>query len=928
MTEIAARLDQLGSAKNLQEKVDLLNTLTQAAQDNDVQRATEFNWQAIQLSWQFGKVPYPAGYAQALHHLGRLNQQLANYDLALASSLEALTLWEALGELEKQAAVHHTIANIYWRLSDYANSQNHLLKTLALHETLNNRDGKAQVLHDLGAVYVQQKEYEIAYPYLEEGLALAQELENHQLQADLLNQSALVYAARSDHESALRCRMASVQLNEQIHAPQAKAEALIHLGKIYHAQADYAAAQTYFEQALAIFRTLDSPWGIAQTLVEIGQNNRAQEQLAQAVAHFSEALEVAQACNAQQVLFACHQGLAALYEQQGDFATALSHYKQFHQIKESAVKEDLQSRLDHLEIARHVDSARKEAQIAHLRNIELEREIVERKRAESALEASSAKTQALYHLVRALASYDALPTMLQAVASTVTQRLPAAQVVLHTFDPETLQVTHFVEGRSNVSHPYHPPFERLANTLIGWAVTKEQPVLSTQNHPDPREDRMAQKQRAAAEIGTVIVIPMHYGGIMFGTLTAMNRTTDVDFTYEDLGLLRAMSSQIAIAISNVQRTEETMRLKEFNERIVQNVGEALLIEDTKGMLTFVNPAAETLLGYTEAELLGRYSNHVMFEAEADPLYIRVSHAPQGRQARYETTLRHKDGHAIPVIISAETLSEKGQVVGVLAAITDITEMKQAEATLRQRSTELELQNAELDAFAHTVAHDLRSPLTTIVGFSDLLTTHFDELPADRQRYGLASISESGHKMSEIINELLVMASVRSMETVDYQPLNMAELVAQVQKRLSYQIEQSHAEFSIPTEWPTAMGYAQWIEEVWANYISNAIKYGGTPPYIEIGFDECLSSPPPGHLPLPNSHIRFWVRDNGAGLSKDKQARLFLPFERLNQAHIDGHGLGLSIVRRIIQKLNGEVGVESQPGKGTMFFFTLPRQSNS
>lgn len=927
MTNIAQWLEQLQAATDLQEKVDLLNQLTQAVQEEDLQRALEFNQQAIQLSWQSGKASYQAGYAQALHLMGRLNIQLGDYESALASTLEALTLLEAQDDPENQAAALYTLARIYFHLDDDASSMKYLLKAQARYETLSAGAGAVEVWHLLGKLYLRRTEYPQALQALETGAALAQEAAHPQLQAEMLSLCAVAHTALEQPEAALRCGRESLRLYEQLDAPASQAAALVSLGKVYQAQGAFAPAQDCLEQALALFRAQGDEAASADVLTHLGEMAQAQGQFDAAIAHFSQALDIAQGLDAPRMMYTGHRGLAAVYEEKGDFAAALTHYQQFHGLQESESAYDVECRLNHLEIASHVDAARKEAQIAHLRNVELEREIADRKRAEAALAASSAKTQALYHLVRALASYDTLPTMLQAVATTVAQKAPAAQVVLHTFDPESFQVTHFVEGHSNVPHPYHPPFERLRNTLIGWAIHKEQPVLSSKMYADPRENPIAQKERAAAEVGAVIVIPMYYSNMMFGTLTAMNRRDDADFTYEDLGLLRAMASQIAIAISNVQRTEETIRLKEFNERIVQNVGEALLIEDLKGMFTFANPAAEMLLGYTAQELVGGYSNQIMFETEVDPLYIRLTRAPHGRQLRYETRLRHKDGHAIPVIVSAETLLEKGQAVGVLAAITDITEMKQAEATLRQRSTELELQNAELDAFAHTVAHDLRSPLTTIVGFSDLLTSRFDELPIDRRRYGLAAISESGHKMSEIINELLVMASVRSMETVEFQRLDMAELITQVQKRLGYQIEQSGAVIAAPPHWPPALGYAQWVEEVWANYISNAIKYGGAPPRIQLGFDDpTLAANPAIDPPLPASHVRFWVHDNGEGLSAEKQARLFMPFERLNQAHIDGHGLGLSIVRRIIQKLNGEVGVTSQIGQGSRFFFTLPRQN--
>jgi signal transduction histidine kinase len=123
-----------------------------------------------------------------------------------------------------------------------------------------------------------------------------------------------------------------------------------------------------------------------------------------------------------------------------------------------------------------------------------------------------------------------------------------------------------------------------------------------------------------------------------------------------------------------------------------------------------------------------------------------------------------------------------------------------------------------------------------------------------------------------------------------------------------------AEIIKPSEWPVVLGHAPWVEEVWANYISNAMKYGGHPPRVELGA-----------TPLPNGSVRFWVHDNGNGLSPEARAQLFIAYTRLDKLRATGHGLGLSIVKRIVEKLGGTVGLESEdePGKGSTFSFTLP-----
>jgi len=243
---------------------------------------------------------------------------------------------------------------------------------------------------------------------------------------------------------------------------------------------------------------------------------------------------------------------------------------------------------------------------------------------------------------------------------------------------------------------------------------------------------------------------------------------------------------------------------------------------------------------------------------------------------------------------------------------EIAERKQAEAALRQRTLELEARNAELDAFAHTVAHDLKNPLTSLIGFSDLTEEHFTEMPEKTVRDNLQFIGQSGRKIGNIIDELLLLSSVREVEEIETQTLDMTRLVAEAQERLSYMIEEHQAEITLPDRWPVAQGHGPWIEEVWANYLSNAIKYGGRPPHIELGA-----------TPQQDGFVRFWVRDNGAGLSPEQQARLFAPFERLGQVRVQGHGLGLSIVLRIVKKHGGQVGVESEVGRGSIFFFTLP-----
>ncbi|MBN1488152.1 MAG: PAS domain S-box protein, partial [Anaerolineae bacterium] len=546
-------------------------------------------------------------------------------------------------------------------------------------------------------------------------------------------------------------------------------------------------------------------------------------------------------------------------------------------------------------------------------NAKLQEESAERK-------AVLQRTNALYQIVRSLIISEDLDDMLQVVTHNIAKILNADQIVLATLNLDTREVTHIVQNGLGTEQYEDLTYDELMEGLTGWVVDKVQPVLSPNGMPDPRESTAAQQRRRAANWGAVMVVPLYFQGKILGTLTAINRPDRRDFDRNDLLLLNAVAGQISVALSNVQLSAETARMKRFNESIVQGVAEAIFITDAHNMIKFANPAAVAMLGYEAKELVGTPTASIVAEKYLDKFWAEFELRQEGISSRYEMVLCGKDNTHVPVLVSACPLFQEDMFTGTLAAFTDITELKQAEATLRQYTADLQAQNAELDAFAHTVAHDLKGPLSILVGFTQLLESKAGNYLPDKHRDQLGIMAQTGQKMRNIIDELLLLASVREMEDIDLVVLDMNAIVDAVCNRLAYMIEEHQAEVVVTEEWPYTIGYGPWIEEVWVNYLSNALKYGGRPddgvvPYVELGFDNNLNG--------DETHIRFWVRDNGVGLYPDQQVQLFTPFERLHNVKVKGHGLGLSIVRRIVEKLGGEVGIESKVGAGSTFYFTLP-----
>lgn len=238
--------------------------------------------------------------------------------------------------------------------------------------------------------------------------------------------------------------------------------------------------------------------------------------------------------------------------------------------------------------------------------------------------------------------------------------------------------------------------------------------------------------------------------------------------------------------------------------------------------------------------------------------------------------------------------------------------------LSRLNADLQARNEELDAFAQTVAHDLKSPLGGMVTRAELLLQDEAGLSDEERRENLEMIARTGRKMNNIIDGLLLLAQLRETE-MPVEPLDMAAVVAEAQQRLGHMIEAEAAQIRAPETWPVVLGNGPLVEEVWVNYLSNAIKYGGKPPCLELGATVPKQA---------GGMVRFWVKDNGAGFASEERSRLFTPFTQLHQARTQGHGLGLSIVRHIVEKLGGQVGVESEVGQGSVFSFTLPHASAS
>jgi PAS domain S-box-containing protein len=456
------------------------------------------------------------------------------------------------------------------------------------------------------------------------------------------------------------------------------------------------------------------------------------------------------------------------------------------------------------------------------------------------------------------------------------------------------------------------------------ALSYHAPVQVRADDPelDPRERAVLEAHGAEA----LLLLPMVARGHLVGLAEVFDSFGPRRFTKGEVALGQTLVHQAAVAVENAHLYREIEERRSYLESILAAAPDAIVALDALRRIEEWNPGAERLFGYARGEVLGGDIDSLIGQSEIrDELVSLTQTIMQGQELPPLETVRYRrDGSPVDVMVAGSPVLAEGDLVGAVAVYTDISELKRVEEVLRHRTVELQASNEELDAFAHTVAHDLKSPLANIIGFADLLKRGHRTMSREDIDDYLVTIVQVGYKMRDIIDALLLLAGARKMDELKLTPMHMEDIIGDVQQRLRYMIEQFQAEIVLPDSWPAALGYSPWVEEVWVNYVSNAIKYGGLPPRVELGADSPL------HAPFHTeegavSTVRFWVRDNGAGIPPEAQAKLFTPFTRLENIRIKGHGVGLSIVRRIVERMGGEVGVESEIGQGSTFYFVLPAE---
>jgi len=489
-----------------------------------------------------------------------------------------------------------------------------------------------------------------------------------------------------------------------------------------------------------------------------------------------------------------------------------------------------------------------------------------------------------------------LPSLLQLIISQAVEMLQgqAGLIALQGRD-----------GEFRVQASYGLPAH--AQQLFAPLLTPEVPLSDALW---PMSDLYARLQLVAASAGIslrqVVGLPLTLEGELIGVIYIF-RTRGTAFSSDDRQVLASFADQAAIAVRNATLYQQLAEEKDRLDAIIENSADGVLILDAECRIETINRALAEITGWTPEQARGQPCQHVIALRDRQGANVCEKGCPldtlgQDNKAQTEGDIIRPDGERTSVSITYSPLyDQENQLVHIVGNVHDVSRFREAE---------------EMKAmFISVISHELKTPVALIKGYANTLRREDAHWDQQTIRESLTIIEEESDRLDRLINNLLeasrVQAGTFKLEMGD---VSVAKLAAQVVERFRVQATNHDLQLDFPSDFPPLLADEERLQAVFANLVSNAIKYSPNGGTIRIG----------GRV--TDDRAEFYVSDQGIGIPPAQQSRLFEPFYRVDSGlgrRTQGVGLGLFLCKATVEGHGGHIWVESSPGKGATFRFTLP-----
>lgn len=438
-----------------------------------------------------------------------------------------------------------------------------------------------------------------------------------------------------------------------------------------------------------------------------------------------------------------------------------------------------------------------------------------------------------------------------------------------------------------------------------------------------------------------ISIQMH--GKLFGRIYLTNKRSsagaDSDFTDRDEQAISTLAAQTGAAISNTNLLHDLEVAEARLRLLLESTGEGICGLDMTGQCEFINASAANMLGYQREELLGKSLHDLVHHRDSDNIFH-----PQEQSSIYQTLqtgqgsrvdddwLRRKDGSLLAVEMSTYPIRENGIITGAVVTFRDISDRKRAQEAIAKAAHDLVWKNTELaqardqalestrikSEFLATMSHEIRTPMNGVIGMTDLL---LDTTLTEEQGEFVRVLRNSGENLLELINDILDFSKIEAgkldLETIDFDLRTTIESVLELLAKPAHSKNLELVGLVYATTPSAVRGDPSRLRQILTNLIGNAIKFTERG---EVVLQVALSLDSEEHV-----LVRFDVYDTGIGITPEAQSRLFQSFSQADGSttrKYGGTGLGLAICKRLAEMMGGEIGVDSDLGRGSRFWFSV------
>jgi PAS domain S-box-containing protein len=865
------------------------------------------------------KLNRPEALLTYLYFQGKIYYSIADYQAALIALKKAADLAQTLGDKKTLSEIRNRIGIIYSDLGSFEEALEHYLKSLEIVEELDNKIGISNALNNIGVVYHDWGNKEKALEFYQKSLKIVEEAGSRISVGYSYNNIGLIYHDWEQYDIAIQYYDKALEIFNEFRDEDGMADVLNNMGESLFEQGDHEKGLEYLFRSLDIEKKLGNKYGIAESFMTLGLYSLKLSDINKAIEYNTKSFSIADSLNLPVLLVENYNLFYKIYEKKKNYALALEYYRNYSNQRDSLYDKQFHNKLAEVQAKYEIDRYDKE-------RAEMSKQVLDRTK--------EVRNQKVYLIVilllmivfgilvyfdikskvKANARLKLINNDLNRQKELLTKTLGAlgkSEAKYKNLVENSPTGILYIDSKGNILEVNRKTLEILGSP--SEAATKQINCLTF-----PLLQKVGLSDAIIKSINTREVVynecpytskwgkQVYLRYYITPIPDAQDRISDLIITIEDF---------------TQKREAELLKIQSDSQYkvLVENSLQAMLIIQD-GRLIFANSRLEELTQYKFFDLAGKGEKWLQAlihpeDAETAEKNIGLSFETKNLPARNEYKFIRKDRTVGWLETLGSVVDYNGKPAILLVAV-DITDRKQGESILIESEKQLRQANAMKDKFFSLIAHDLKNPFGSILGFSNLLVEAYDNFDDKQRKSFIKNISEVSENTFKLLQNLLEWSKTQTgkfefkpvkidIKEIAEENISVLKSAAGNKKIRVYNKVDSESK---------AYADENMVKAIIRNLLTNAIKFTHHHGKVEISTKNS------------GDFIEICIADNGKGISPEDQTRLFRiddQFKTLGTDHEEGSGLGLILCKEFVEKHNGKIWVESKPGSGSKFKFTLP-----